>query len=190
MTQKLTGAVLLAELEQNPKMADTALALRTGYTKQTRSRSGEARVKPDLQGYYKAVLLARGDFFGLVMPETQRTIPRGDTDSFKIQKNGAGIVPHRFMGIIGCEPGDYFTVKKSEDGTLEIVKDEERSEAARLETIANPAIVNDSEEDEDEDEDEENEDDGEEEDIAVQQPSIPGVDSTTIRIPQTAATVS
>ncbi len=180
MTQKLTGAALLAELEQNPKMSANELALRTGYTKQTRSRSGEARVKPDREAYYEAVLLAKGDYFGLVMPETQRTTSRGDIDSFKIQKNGAGIVPRRFMEIVGCEPGDYFAVKEGEDGTLAIVKDTERSEAARLEAAANPQIAtDDSEEDEDEDEDED-----EEEEVVAQQPAIPGIDSTTVRIAQ------
>lgn len=190
MTQKLTGAALLAELDQNPKMSASELALRTGYTKQSRSRSGESRVKPDREAYYEAVLLAKGDYFGLVMPETQRPSSRGDIDSFKIQKNGAGIVPRRFIEILGCEPGDYFAVKEGEGGTLLVVKDVERSEAARLEAAANPTIATDNgEEEDDEEEEEEEEDDEEEDDVVVQQPAIPGVDSTTIRIPQAAAAV-
>lgn len=192
MTQKLTGAALLAEVDSNPRVSANELAMRTGYTKQSRSRSGESRVKPDREAYYEAVLLARGDYFGLVMPETQKTTTRGDIDSFKIQKNGAGIVPRRFMEMLDCQPSDYFTVKEGEGGTLSIIKDVERSEAARLEAAANPTIAADDSEDdeEEEDEDPDADDDEDEEEVAVQQPAIPGVDSTTIRIPQAAATVS
>jgi antitoxin component of MazEF toxin-antitoxin module len=185
MPQKLTGAALLTEVDQNRQMADTQLAMRTGYTKQTRSRSGEDRVKPDLQAYYQALLLAKGEFFGLVLPETQRASARGDIDSFKVQKNGAAIIPRRFVEMVGCEPGDYVVIKEGEDGTLLIGKDAERSEAARLEAAANPTIaVDNSEDDEDEEEGGEDDDEGEEEIVAVQQPAIPGVSSTTVRIAQ------
>lgn len=195
--QQLSGAALLAEVAQslaeNPKMGADKIAIRCGYVKPTRSRSGEARIRPQLEAYYEALLLAQGAAFGLTVPETSRkTSSRPPVISYKILTSGAGVVPHKFMELLDCAPGDFFFIKQgSEEGTILLRKDVERSEQARLEA-ANSMSSNEDESEEEEDDDEEHadaieEDGDEDEEIVVQQPAIPGVSSTTVRIPQTAS---
>ena len=189
--QKLTGAALLQEVNQNPKMSDAQLAVRCGYTKITRSRSGEERVRPLLEAYYKAVLLAKGDFFGVVLPESQKTSSRSNVISFKILKTGSAVVPARLLRSLDCQPDDYVFIEEGpEEGTLLVRKDVERSEQVRLEAANNPESAGSfaaASEDDDEDEEEEDPDEIEEDDeeVSVQQPAIPGgVSSTTVRLTQ------
>jgi len=190
--QKLTGAALLAEVNQNPKMSAEDLAVRCGYTKTTRSRSGEERIKPLPEEYYKALLLAQGVPFGLILPESQKN-SRNAVISYKVLKTGAGVVPRRFMDSVGCEPNDYFFVEEGEDGTLVIKKDVEKSESerARIEAAVSAALDEPSEsfvaenEDEEEAQEEADEDEDADEEVDVQQPALPsGVPSTTVRVPQ------
>jgi len=175
--QKITGAALLAKVEQNSKMAAEDLAVHCGYTKVTRSRKGEERTKPQLEAYYQALLLARGEFFGVVLPESQKTSTR-DVISYKILKTGGAVIPGRFLrDVLNAHPDDYVFIEEGSDGTLRVRKDVERSEQARLE-------VSEIEASETLDEDEDDESLA----AVVQQPGLPdNVPSTTIRIPQSVS---
>lgn len=190
--QKLTGAALLAEVEQNPKMAAEDLAVRCGYTKITRSRKGEERIKPTLEAYYQALLLAKGEFFGVVLPESQKTSTRADVISYKILKTGGAVIPGRFLrNTLDAHPDDYVFIEEGSDGTLVVRKDLERSEQARLEARETEAVSENEDEDEGEGEDTaetDNEASDDESLVTVQQPALPGgVPSTTVRIPQSVS---
>lgn len=188
--QKLTGAALLAEVEQNPKMAAEDLAVRCGYTKITRSRKGEERIKPTLEAYYQALLLAKGEFFGVVLPESQKTSTRADVISYKILKTGGAVIPGRFLrNTLDAHPDDYVFIEEGSDGTLVVRKDVERSEQAKLEVSETEDVSENEDEGEDEDTAEtDNETSDDESLVTVQQPALPGgVPSTTVRIPQSVS---
>lgn len=193
--QKLTGAALLAEVEQNSKMPAGDLALHCGYVRVTRSRKGEERIKPLMEAYYEALLLAQGSPFGLVLPESKKMSSRSDVISYKILKTGGAVIPRRFLrDVLDGYPDDYVFIEEGTlPGTLVVRKDVERSEQAKLEA-REMEVADEPGEDEAEDEGEEDttETDDETSDdeslVAVQQPALPGgVPSTTVRIPQSVS---
>jgi len=190
--QKLTGAALLAEVNQNPKMAATDLAVRCGYTKITRSRKGKERINPVLEAYYEALLLANELSFGVVLPESQKTSIDGTIISYKILKTGGAVIPRRFLrDVLDAHPDDYVFIEEGLDGMLLVKKDVARSEQAKLEPSATEAVsgtLNDEDEDENTVETDGETEADDESLVTVQQPALPGgVPSTTIRIPQSVS---
>jgi hypothetical protein len=189
---RLIGAALLAEVQDNNRLAATQLAIRCGYTKTKLARkTGERTVKPDMEGYLRAYLLARGENFGLILPEEENAVVdrSGELNTYKVQKNNSAVIPGRHIKSLNCKPGEFISINfDPERNALIVIKDVESSAASAIEGVDTQAAVSTNDDlGEDEEEDEEDEDEDEDEDnievVEVQQPATTVVDSTTVRVP-------
>lgn len=192
---RLIGAALLAEVQSNNRLAATELAIRCGYTKTKVARkTGERTVKPDMEAYLKAYLLARGENFGLILPEEENAVVdrSGELNTYKVQKNNSAVIPGRHIKSLDCKPGEFISIEfDPEKNALIVIKDIESSAASAIEGVDTQiAAANNDDLGEDEDEDDEDEEDGEEllgnadgiEEVEIQQPATTLVDSTTVRV--------
>ena len=189
---RLRGAALLAEVQEHHRLGEAELAIRCGYTKTTVSRkTGERRVKPNFLRYYRELLLAKGESFGLILPEEENAVVdrSGELNTYKVQKNNSAVIPGRHVKSLNCKPGEFISIEfDPEKNALIVIKDIESSAASAIEDVdAQIAASNDDlgeGEDEGEDEEDEDEDDdGGIEEVEVQQPATTVVDSTTVRVP-------
>lgn len=192
---RLIGAALLAEVQSNDRLAATALAIRCGYTKTKVARkTGERTVKPDMEGYLKAFLLARGENFGLILPEEENAVVdrSGELNIYKVQKNNSAVIPGRHIKSLDCKPGEFISIDfDPEKNALIVIKDIESSAASAIKDADTQLAASSDDLGEGEDDDDDEDEEGDEgllgsgggiEEVEIQQPATTVVDSTTVRV--------
>lgn len=142
----LTGKALIALVKDNPDLNRSQLARKAGYM--TELKNG--KVKPNVQGFYDALLEAQG----LSIKNGQPGIGAGKAAQYltTVHKSGVLLVGKVYTNEFGAEPGDVFGIEVRDDGIWLPLK--ERDVELRKQTVGVACPAPGSEEEEEEEEEE------------------------------------